>query len=116
MAFDEHLGQRVTNMLERCGATFTQTRMFGGLGSMINDKMSMGVVKDELMVRVLDDKFEGTLANEHVREMDFSGRPMRGFIYVEPKGFATDSALSEWVDLAIEFGRLGVVKSKRKKK
>lgn len=116
MAYDENLGLRVANMLSRRDTAFNEKRMFGGLGFMINDKMSIGIIKDELMIRVLDDKFEQTLGKEHVREMDFAGRPMRGFVYVERDAFVTDAALGEWVDLAIEFGKLGVVKSKRKKK
>lgn len=76
---------------------------------MMNDKMCIGVVKDELMVRVGPERFDKILKQPNVREMDFSGRPMKGFVYVASDGFANDESLDEWVTLAIEFGKFGIV-------
>ena len=116
MAFDEQLGRRIASILDRKGVQFTEKRMFGGLGFMIGDKMCIGVVKDELMLRVLDEEFEEVLSRAGVREMDFTSRPMKGFVYVGKPALDVDKHLGEWVDLAVEFGRHGVVKSKRKKR
>jgi len=114
MAFDEQLGHRISNLLERRSVKFDEKRMFGGLGFMINDKMCVGIVKDELMLRVLDEKYEHVLAKPNVRKMDFTGRSMRGFVYIDGGGFQTDEQLDEWLDLAVEFGKLGIVKGKKK--
>src|SRR6187402_1253335 len=109
MAFDEALGERVANSLRRAGLDFREKRMFGGLGFMINDKMCVGVVKDELMVRALDEKYEEVLRMPHVRQMDFTGRPMKGFVYVSQDGVADDDGLQKWIDLGIEFAKFGQV-------
>jgi TfoX/Sxy family transcriptional regulator of competence genes len=116
MSFDEQLGQRIGLMFDKAGSDFSEKRMFGGLAFMIDDKMCIGVVKDEIMLRVLDDKYKDVLSRPNVREMDFAGRPMKGFVYIERPAFETDKQLNEWIDLAIEFGKLGVLKSKKRKK
>ena len=116
MAYDEQLGERVARMLTALGIRYTEKKMFGGLGFMINDKMCVGIVKSDLMLRVIEDKFEEVLEMPETRPMDFAGRPMRGFVYVDPGGFGDDRSLKRWIDLAIEFGEKGVVKSKRKTK
>src|SRR5688572_4116783 len=116
MAFDESLGRRIAAVLDNAGIGYVEKRMFGGLGFMINDKMCIGVVKDELMVRVLDDKFDKVLAMSNVRQMDLTGRPMKGFIFVEPYGIQRKGSLKKFVDLAVEFGKFGKVKTKKKTK
>jgi hypothetical protein len=116
MAFDEQLGVRIGHLLDRRTTEYTEKRMFGGLGFMINDKMCIGVVKDDLMLRVLPERFDEVLATPNVREMEFTGRPMKGFVFVESAGIETDEALDVWIGHAIDFGKLGIVKSKPKKK
>ena len=116
MPFDEALGERVANSLRRAGLDFQEKRMFGGLGFMINDKMCVGVVKDELMVRVLDERYDDVLQMPYARQMDFTGRPMKGFVYVSQHGVADEDGLLKWIDLAIEFAKFGQVKSKKASK
>jgi TfoX/Sxy family transcriptional regulator of competence genes len=113
MAFDEALGERVAAALQRSRVDFQEKRMFGGLGFMINDKMCVGIVKDDLMVRVLDEKYADVLKLPHAREMDFTGRPMKGFLYVSASGLHDDDSLQKWMDLGIEFAKFGKVKTKR---
>jgi TfoX/Sxy family transcriptional regulator of competence genes len=113
MAFDEALGERVATVLQRAGIDFQEKRMFGGLGFMINDKMCVGIVKDNLMVRVFDEKYADVLKTPHTREMDFTGRPMKGFLYVSPDGLRDDGSLQDWIDLGIEFSKFGKVKTKK---
>lgn len=115
MAYNEELGRRVAVLLTVIGVSFTEKKMFGGLGFMINGKMSVGIVKDDLMLRVLDDDYENVLEMPNVRPMDFTGRPMKGFVYVAPEGFAEDASLRKWLAYGIEFGKYGAVKSKAKK-
>jgi TfoX/Sxy family transcriptional regulator of competence genes len=114
MAFNELLGRRIAIALDSVGTGYVEKRMFGGLGFMINDKMCIGVVKDDLMVRVLEEKFDEVLAMESVRQMDFTGRPMKGFVFVEPAGIKDRRSLNTFVELAVEFGKFGALKSKKK--
>src|SRR5439155_7261475 len=74
-----------------------EKHMFGGLSFMLNNKMACGVVGDELMIRVGPDAYERALAKPHARPMDFTGKPMRGYIFVEPGGCATQAAVNRWV-------------------
>ncbi len=113
MAFDEELGRRIAGLLSSDGIDFTEKKMFGGLAFMINDKMCAGVIKNDMMVRVLDEKFADVLKLPNARQMDFTGRPMKGFVYVDHSGLK-DSELRKWLAYGIEFGKYGVVKSKKK--
>ena len=113
MPFDEALGKRVTAALERAGVDFHEKRMFGGLGFMIDDKMCVGIVKNDLMVRVLDEKFDDVLKMPGARRMDFTGRPMKGFVYVASKSVPDEASLQEWIELALEFAKFGKLRSKR---
>lgn len=102
MAFDEGLAQRLDELLEaRRGVT--RKRMFGGLCYLLHGNMFIGIVKDTLMVRVGPDGYAEALARPHAREMDFTGRPMKGYVFVAAGGFDTDAGLSGWVERAVRF-------------
>jgi hypothetical protein len=77
--------------------------MFGGIAFMVAGRMACGLVGDTLMVRVGPGEYEALLDAPHVRPMDFTGRPMRGFLYVEPEGIDTPRALRTWIDRAVGF-------------
>ena len=77
--------------------------MFGGIAFMLAGNMFCGIVKDELMVRVGPERHDDALSQPHARPMDFTGRAMRGMVYVQPEGFRTDSDLKQWVDLGLMF-------------
>ena len=66
---------------------------------MLDGKMCCGIVKDDLMLRVLDEKYESVLEMPHAREMDFTKRQMKGFVYVDEAGWETDAQLGRWLDL-----------------
>lgn len=102
MAYNEELAKRLGKILEPFEDKITEKNMFGGLCYLYNGKMSVGIVKDELCVRVIQDKYEETLKHPHARPMDFTGKPMKEFLYVSPEGFETEEALNEWVELGIE--------------
>ena len=96
MAYDEGLAQRIREHLEgRDGVS--ERKMFGGVAFMLSGNMCCGVVDDELMVRVGPEGYEGALAQPHAREMDFTGRPMRGMVYVGTAGVAEDDDLAGWI-------------------
>lgn len=77
-----------------------EKHMFGGLAFMLADKMACGVVGEKLMVRVGPDAYDEALARAHVRPMDFTGRPMRGYVFVEPAGCTRQSQIDRWVKQA----------------
>ena len=96
MAYDEGVAQRLRDVF--AGRTdVTEKRMFGGIAFMHNGNMCVGVSDDVLMARVGPDGYEDALARPHAREMDFTGKPLRGFVFVDPEGFAEDEDLLAWV-------------------
>ncbi len=96
MAYDEKLAARIRKVLHG-RRDLVEMRMFGGVAFMVRGHMSCGVVGSELMVRVDPDEGDDLLRQPHVRPMDFTGRPMRGFLYVDPPGIATAPSLKKWV-------------------
>ena len=77
--------------------------MFGGLCFMHEGNMCFGIVSTELMVRVGAEAYESTLALPHAREMDFTGRSMRGMVYVDEAGLAEDADLERWLNRGFDF-------------
>jgi hypothetical protein len=77
--------------------------MFGGIAFLLRGKMFCGIAKDDLMVRVGPERYEASLATKHVRPMDFTGRPMKGYVFVAPAGTARQAAVDKWVGLGAEF-------------
>lgn len=104
MAYDEGLAQRIRETLaETTGVV--EKKMFGGLCFMLRGNMCAGVSGDELMVRVGPDAYGEALALPHAREMDFTGKPLRGFVYVDPLGFESDEDLESWIERGARFAR-----------
>jgi TfoX/Sxy family transcriptional regulator of competence genes len=104
MAYDEKLAGRVRKVLARRRG-IAEKKMFGGLSFLVNGHMSCGIVNDELMVRVGPDGCEAALSRAHVRPMDFTGRPMKGLVYVGGKGISTERQLRSWIDRGVPFAR-----------
>lgn len=77
--------------------------MFGGLCFMVNGSMCCGLTHAAFMVRVGPARYEEALAQPHARPMDFTGRPLKGMVYVDPAGYQTDAALSKWVTRGVDF-------------
>ena len=102
MAYDEGLAQRIREHLEERDDV-REKKMFGGLAFLVAGNMSCGVVADELMVRVGPDAYEDALALPHCREMDFTGKPMRGLVYVGVAGIEDDGDLGAWVERGVAF-------------
>ena len=102
MPFDEATAARVRRLLEESPG-YAEKKMFGGLTFMVRDHMCCGVVNDELMVRVGVDQNDEALSMPHVRPMDFTGKPIDGFIYVARGGLTSDGDLARWVDRGLKF-------------
>jgi TfoX/Sxy family transcriptional regulator of competence genes len=103
MAYDEDLGERVREELQADPALSERT-MFGGLCFMLHGNMCAGVVGERLMLRLGQAAAEAALREPHVSPMDFTGRPMKGMVYVEPEGL-DDPALVRWVEQAAAHAR-----------
>ena len=103
MAYDEGLAERIRGLLEDRGKV-TERRMFGGLAFLLRGNMTVGIVNDELMVRVGPATYDAALRQPHARAMDFTGRPMKGFIFVSPEGLESDTDLARWVERGVTYG------------
>jgi len=102
MAYDEDLAARVRSELASRGDV-TERKMFGGLAFMVGGNMCCGVTGGDLMLRLGADGADAALDEPHARPMDFTGRPMAGFVFVAAEGTATSSDLQRWVDRAVQF-------------
>ena len=102
MAYDEQLADRVSRALGP-RLDVTERKMFGGLAFLLDRKMFCGIVKDDLMVRVGPERYKAALSETHVRPMDFTGRPMNGYIFVGPAGSSTLKAIEKWVERGAAF-------------
>lgn len=102
MAYEEGIAQRLRKALES-EHNVVEKKMFGGIAFMVNGHMSCGVVKETLMARVGPKQYADALKRPFAREMDFTGKPLRGFVYVEPAGFESDEALESWVRMSLDF-------------
>ena len=102
MAYDENTAARVRQALAAVDGV-VERRMFGGLVFMVHGNMCCGIEQDRLMLRVGPAQYAAALAQPHAGIMDFTGRPMRGFVIVPPAGFAATAALQEWIGRALAF-------------
>ena len=107
MAYDETLARRVRKALGS-HPDVDERKMFGGLAFLVGGKMFCGVVGDDLMVRVGREDHAAALDEPHVRPMDFTGRPMVGYVYVAAAGLRTTSAVAAWAQRGLdEIAKLG---------
>jgi TfoX/Sxy family transcriptional regulator of competence genes len=102
MAYDDGVAQRVREALID-QSDVVEKKMFGGLAFMVRGHMCCGVVGGELMLRIGPEGYDSALSQPHARQMDFTGKPMKGFVYVAPTGFEDDGDLQSWVDRALSF-------------
>jgi len=116
MAYDTALADRVTDMLTAKRATFYAKAMFGGLCFMVNDKMCLGVVKAELMVRLDPAVHEEALKQPGCSPMEFTGRSMKGFVFVHVAHLDSEDQLRHWMDLALEFNPRAAIAKKRSRR
>lgn len=102
MAYDEKLAGRIRTTF--AGKKNTgEKKMFGGIAFMLNGNMCCGVINDLFMARVGPAQYEAALKLPHVRPMDFTGKPMKGYVYVEPGGYKSGEELKEWIDRCVDF-------------
>ncbi len=112
MAYNETLAERIRKTFVKV-LRVEEKKMMGGLTFMVNGKMCVGILKDDLMVRLDPAVYAAALKKKGCREMDITGRPMRGFVFVSPEGFRTKRDLDYWLGLALEFNKRAKASKKR---
>ena len=103
MAYDEYLADRIRLALKSSNISYGEKKMFGGISFFVDDKMLMGVIKNNLMVRIDPLKQEEYIKERGCHLMDFTKRPMKGFLSIDPEGIDMDSDLDKWVNRCMEF-------------
>lgn len=117
----EQLAQRIRPLMQ-AHPGFDEKKMFGGLCFLLNGNMCCGVTKEaRLMVRVGGDAYDDALRQPHATEMDFTGRPLKGMVYVDAPGCEGDAQLAAWIERGVDFCRqlpkkTAAAKSKRSKR
>ncbi len=116
MAYNTYLAERISRIFKDRNLIIREMKMMGGLCYMLDEKMCIGIVKKQLMARVGPANYAKCLAKEGCSEMNFTGRAMKGFVFVNEEALDLDSDLEFYVDLAIGFSPLAVASKKKKKK
>lgn len=115
MAFNEYLADRVRGSLKENKSNFEEKKMFGGMSFMVDDKMCVGIINDDLMVRTDPENQSDYLQDKGCRIMDFTKRPMKGYLYISPEGVDMDDDLDKWVKRCLEFNPKAKSSKKKKK-
>ncbi|MDT8445928.1 MAG: TfoX/Sxy family protein [bacterium] len=102
MAYDEGLAERIESALAQI-ELLSHKKMFGGLCFLVGGNMLAGVIGERLMLRVGPELYEPALSKLHAGPMDFTGKAMKGLVYVEPEGFESEEDLKDWLALALGF-------------
>ena len=105
MAYNLDLTKRIEAALELFPEDFIQKKMFGGIAFLYKGKMTIGTIKQDVMVRIIGTKMETVLQMAHVRPMDFTGTPMKEFVFVSEGGYQTEEQLHYWVELGLEHAK-----------
>lgn len=116
MAYDERLESRIRDVMEHDGTEYVCKYMFGGVAFMVGGRMTVGIVKDDLMVKVGAAGHEAALRKRHVRPMDFTGKPSKGMVYVAAAGIRSSAELAEWVRGAVAYAASQPVREATPKK
>lgn len=113
MSYNEKLADRTREIIALTHKNVEEKKMFGGLCFMVNDKMCVGVEKERLMVRLDPVLFDEVIEKEGCKPMDFTGRIMKGYVFVDIEALNTKKKLEYWVKLALDFNK--VAKASKKK-
>lgn len=105
MPYSEKLTSRIREALVDTSKV-AEKYMFGGVCFMVNNKMCLGVVQDEMMCRIHPEKEEEALERIGCRRMDFTGRPMRGYVFVSEEGMKSKKEFMYWINLSLDFNKL----------
>ncbi len=115
MAYNELLADRIRQILAPVKLAVEEKKMFGGLCFMVDNKMCVGIVKEDLMARIGETAQETALQRKGCRPMDFTKRPMKGYVFVAPEGTDMDEYLEHWVQLCLDFNPQAKASKKKKR-
>lgn len=115
MAYNEQLADRVRELISLTHKVTEEKKMFGGLCFMVNDKMCVGVEKERLMVRLNPDLTDKVMEREGCKPMDFTGRIMKGYVFVDIEALNTKMKLAYWINLALDYNAIAKASKKEKK-
>lgn len=115
MAYDEYLSERIDHVLQSKKVPYLSKKMMGGLCYMVDDKMLCGIVREQLMARIGPEGYDEALTKPGVHQMTFTGRSMKGYVFIDMDAIDTDEDLEYWIQLCLNFNPLAK-SSKRKKK
>ncbi len=113
MAYNEKLADRTRELIALTHKNLEEKKMFGGLCFMVNDKMCIGVEKERLMLRIGPERYDEAMEKEGCQPMDFTGKVMKGYVFVDADAVTTKKKLEYWVTLALEYNK--IAKASRKK-
>ena len=102
MAYSKTLASRISHLLARRRG-ITEKKMFGGVGFLLHGNMMVGVWQNSLIARIGIEQYKSALDEQYVKEFDITGRPMKGWVMVEPEGIESDEQLGNWIEQAMEF-------------
>jgi TfoX/Sxy family transcriptional regulator of competence genes len=114
VAYNEKLADRVRERIAETHKNIEEKKMFGGLCFMVNDKMCVGVEMERLMLRVDPENYEALLEKEGCTPMDFTGKPMKGYIFVDVSVLKTKKQIDYWIGLALEYNKKAKPSKKKK--
>ena len=120
MAYDEYLGDRIRQVLTENKIHFSELKMMGGLCFKVNDKMLCGIHIDKkigdslFMARIGEAEYKKQISKVECLPMDFTGRPMKGYIFITPDGFDSEKNLSYWIDLCLSFNPIAKASKKKR--
>ena len=112
MAYNEHLAQRIREALTDLKSV-NEKKMMGGLTFMVNDKMCIGIIKEEMMCRIDPTLHETALKKAGCRTMDFTGKPMKGYVMIDERGLKTKKDFEYWIGLCVDFNKRAKSSKKR---
>ncbi len=113
MAYNEKLADMVRELISQTHKNVEEKAMFGGLCFMVNDKMCVGVEKERLMVRLDPAKYDEVMEKEGCKPMDFTGKIMKGFVFVDADELKTKRQLAYWINLALDYNKIAKASKKK---
>ena|SRR5688572_13013794 len=116
MAYNENLANMTRELISQTHKNVVEKPMFGGLCFMVNDKMCVGVEKERLMVRLDPANYDEVMEKEGCKPMDFTGKVMKGFVFVDAEALTTKKKLEYWVKLALEYNKVAKASKRRSSK
>ena len=114
MAYNEILASRTRELISKTHQITDEKKMFGGLCFMVKDKMCVGIEQERMMVRLDPAIYDKVMEMEGCHPMDFTGKPMRGYVFVDAYAITTKKKLAYWIGLALDYNAIAKVSKKMK--